>query len=321
MAPIYKFALIQMQPKPVDPAANFAKAEAEIRKAAAAGCHLAILPEYHLTSWVPEHPDFITACADSEAYLARYQALARELNISLVPGTICEAHPATEHTPDPASERARELLGGDRELRNMAHFIAAGTGAVSASYQKKNLWHPERPHLSPGRHEPHSAFDTPLTHADGTPVRAGMLVCWDLAFPEAFRALIADGAELVLIPSFWLVTDLDEVGLALNPDSEKVFLDSCVVSRAFENTCAVVFCNKGGCSQVAMPIQGRLKSVLGEGESRELGLDEDGVSYVEVDLDVLRIAEENYKVREDIRGRGWHYGYELARDGGQETSK
>lgn len=140
-----------------------------------------------------------------------------------------------------------------------------------------------------------------------------MLVCWDLAFPEAFRALIADGAQLILVPSFWRLSDLDEVGLALNPDSEQVFLDSVVVARAFENTACVVFCNTGGSTQVAMPIQGRLK-VLAEEGSRELGLDEDGVSYVEVDLDVLRIAEENYKVRSDMNGTGWHYGYELARN-------
>lgn len=197
------------------------------------------------------------------------------------------------------------------ELRNMSHFIEASTGTITASYQKKNLWHPERPHLAPGKHIPHSAFDTPLTNADGTPVRAGLLVCWDLAFPEAFRALIADGAQIIFVSSFWKITDLDQMGLALNPMSERDFLNSAVVCRAFENTACVVFCNAGGCSQVAMPIQGKLKVLEGVGESKEMGLDEDGVSYVEVNLDVLRIAEQNYKVREDIRGPGWHYGYEV----------
>lgn len=106
--------------QPVDPAANFASAETAIRKAAAAGCHIAILPEYHLTSWVPQHKDFVLACAESEKFLPRYQALARELNISIVPGTICESHPATEHAPEPEDERVREILHG-KELRNMAH--------------------------------------------------------------------------------------------------------------------------------------------------------------------------------------------------------
>lgn len=236
-----------------------------------------------------------------------------------MPGTICESHPATRHAPPtPPGDEApgREQLRG-RELRNMAYFVSAGTGALAGRYQKKNLWHPERPHLSPGRHEPHAAFDTPMRGADGSPVRAGLLVCWDLAFPEAFRALVADGAQLVVVPSFWLVTDMDEVGLRLNPMCEKTFLDAACVCRAFENTACVVFANKGGCSQVAMPIQGRLKP-LEDGESRDLGLDEEGVSYVEVDLDVLRVAEENYKVREDIKGKGWHYGYALVKEKGTE---
>ena len=144
-------------------------------------------------------------------YLPRYQALARELNISIVPGTICEVH----------------KVGSDEsEVRNMAYFISAGTGEITASYQKKNLWHSERKLLTSSGHSPHTAFNTPLKHADGRHVRAGMLVCWDLAFPEAFRCLIADGADLIIIPSWWYATDLGDEALALNPDSEKVFLES-----------------------------------------------------------------------------------------------
>lgn len=69
---------------------------------------------------MPQHKDFVLACAESEKFLSRYQALARELNISIVPGTICESHPATEHAPEPEDERVREILHG-KELRNMAH--------------------------------------------------------------------------------------------------------------------------------------------------------------------------------------------------------
>lgn len=69
---------------------------------------------------MPEHPDFVVASAESEKFLPRYQSLARELGISIVPGTICEAHPVTEHAPEPEDERVREILHG-KELRNVAH--------------------------------------------------------------------------------------------------------------------------------------------------------------------------------------------------------
>ena len=89
--------------------------------------------------------------------------------------------------------------------------------------------HPEREHLTSGNDE-HEVFDTPLG-------KVGMLICWDLAFPEAFRELICQGAKLIIIPSFWTLNDCSEEGLKYNPSSEAVFLDSFLTARTFENTC------------------------------------------------------------------------------------
>ncbi|KAI1424642.1 carbon-nitrogen hydrolase [Xylaria sp. FL1777] len=288
MAPIYKVALIQLHPKPLSPAHNYEKAAAFIRHAAVKGCHLAVLPEYHLTSWVPDQPGFKDSCVDFLLYLQRYQALARELHVCIVPGTILELH-------------------GD-SLQNAAYFISSD-GEIVARYQKKNLWHPERRHLVSSAHEPHTAFDTPLG-------RVGLLICWDLAFPEAFRELIADGAQIICLPTFWSMRDVSDEGYALNSEGEALFLNSTVVARAFENTCAVVFVNAGGppekgeetsfagLSQVGVPHLGALGR-LGRAE---------GMSIVDLDMDVLRVAEENYKVREDMQAEGWHYAYTRIRD-------
>ncbi|KAI0405038.1 carbon-nitrogen hydrolase [Xylaria palmicola] len=289
MAPVYKIALIQLHPKPLLPVQNFEKSSSFIREAASKGCHLAVLPEYHLTSWVPDEPGFKESCADAPMYLQKYQDLAKNLNICIVPGTILESH-------------------GD-SLQNIAYFISSN-GDISARYQKKNLWHPERHHLVSSAHEPHTAFDTPLG-------RVGLLICWDLAFPEAFRELIADGARIICVPTFWSLRDVSDEGYTLNPDGEAVFLNSTVVSRAFENTCAVVFVNSGGppekgektrfagLSQVSVPHIGTLGR-LGRAE---------GMSIVDLDMDVLRVAEANYKVREDMQAEGWHYAYTRIRDG------
>lgn len=164
-----------------------------------------------------------------------------------MPGTVVEAHVEAETVED--------------QLHNVAYFID-DKGKILGRYQKKNLWyscalvqhpplfsscclnlwidnhrllrrHPERPHLTSSTHAPHETIQTPLG-----PV--GMLICWDLAFPEAFRELIANGAKMIIIPTFWTHADCSAYGLAKNPMSEKLFLESTITARAFENTCAIV---------------------------------------------------------------------------------
>lgn len=293
-----------------------------------------MLPEYHLTSWCPEKAGFVSASRESFAYLAKYQALARDLDINIVPGTIChppqpQSSPSAEdadgqHDGEKEEEEEPSVEvpgGGDAapvELCNMAYFLAAGTGEVLGSYQKKNLWHPERGHLAAGRAPPHTAFEVPTLPpivaggpddkgAGGKTVKVGLLVCWDLAFPEAFKALVAQGADLIVVPSYWYMTDVDEAARRFNPECERLFLSNALVTRAYENTAAVVFCNAGGLSQVAVPILGALGAFGTAEETKERG--ESELRVVEVDMEVLRTAEENYKIREDMAKEAWHYGY------------
>lgn len=132
-----------------------------------------------------------------------------------------------------------------------------------------------------------------------------MLICWDLAFPEAFRALIKDGADMIIIPSCWHMSDVNEAALSLNPQSERIFLESATVLRAFENTAAIVFCNAGGLSSVTMPHQGCL-------ERADVG--EEMMLVSEVDLGILKLAEENYEIRADMKKVDWCYAHTIEKD-------
>lgn len=268
---------------------NHTKAVEYIRRAAAQKCIIAVLPEYHLTNWKPDDPNFISLCAQSPKYLAAYCELAKELNICIVPGTIVQ----------------KEENG---TLTNIAYFID-NEGRILGQYQKKNLWHPERPHLTSSAHEKHEVVDTPIG-------KIGMLICWDLAFPEAFRELIAAGAKIIIIPTFWTLNDCNEAGLARNPLSEALFLESTLVARTFENTCAIIFANAGG------PVGGKKGGYAGMsqltvpfvGSVGKMG-DEEGMTVVDLDMQILEEAEDNYKVREDMGREGWHYEYSLTREG------
>lgn len=194
---------------------NYEKAANFVRAAARQHAQLAVLPEYHLLNWVPKDPGFKEACGQWKVYLDKYCALAKECNINIVPGTIVQLHDAGTD---------------DEKLLNVAYFIN-NEGQVIGEYVKKNLWGDiERLHLTSSSEDPHPVFDTPLG-------KVGMLICWDLAFPEAFREMIAKGAKIIIIPTFWTLNDCSKAGLAINPSAEALFLDSMLTARCFENTC------------------------------------------------------------------------------------
>lgn len=273
--------------QPFRSAENFANAAKFIRDAAAQRCHLAVLPEFHLTNWVPDDPRFAPLCADWERYLRAYQSLARECNICIVPGSIVQTIPGTSCPPHTL------------KLENVTYFIS-NTGEILGSYTKKNLWGPtERKHLRSSGDSPHQVIHTPLG-----PV--GLLVCWDLAFPEAWRELVYQGAKIIILPTLWTRSGASDAGHHWNPSAESLFLDSVMTARAYENTCAVVFANAGGppgrnyCgnSQVTTPYAGPLV---------RLGTSVEGMAIADLNMQVLEDAEANYSLRADLTHENWHY--------------
>ncbi len=61
----------------------------------------------------------------------------------------------------------------------------------------------------------------------------GMLICFDLAFPEAARVLALAGAEVIIAPS-------------AVPTSFRIYTERRVVARALDNQCYVLYCNFAG---------------------------------------------------------------------------
>lgn len=79
---------------------------------------------------------------------------------------------------------------------------------------------------------------------------------------------------------------------------------------------AIVFANAGGppgrgyagLSQVVVPFVGALT---------RLGSCAEGMSVVDVDMQVLEDAEDNYKVRSDLARHDWHYDYKHSGEKGK----
>lgn len=295
MAPIHKVAVVQWHIKNLDPEYNHARAVSYIKSAAADGASLAVLPEYHLCGWAPESPLFYSIALKSQTYLDAYCKLAKKLGINIVPGTIIEAHKGQKDGNSSSEEQS------DHVLYNTAYFISSA-GEVVGKYVKKNIWHPERPHLTSSGTDPHEVFDTEVG-------KVGMLICWDLAFPEAFRELIAKGAEIIIIPTYWGKHDASPEALKLNPDSEQLFIESTLTARCYENTCAIIFANAAGPADFYLGMSRAVLPFMGPVQGKSMPAEQEGHMVVDLDMSVLALAEENYKVREDIESDGWHYTY------------
>ena len=75
---------------------------------------------------MPDDPKFIACCGEWQDWLDKYQALAKSLNICIVPGTIVERH--------------QDAPGDEYKLLNAAYFID-NHGDILGRYVKTNLWY------------------------------------------------------------------------------------------------------------------------------------------------------------------------------------
>ncbi|THH16688.1 hypothetical protein EW146_g3991 [Bondarzewia mesenterica] len=193
---------------------NVARLESFVSSATSQHADLIVFPEYFLTGVIAEH---LHLASDEGHWVEMLQNLARKYSIDIVAGTIVE----------------KSSLN-DEHLFNTARYIDKH-GEVLGEYRKKNLWHPEKEYLQSAT-EDHQVFQTEK-------FKAGLLICWDLAWPEAFRALMLQGVEVVIVPTCWLLDDVGEIGKKYDPDGsgEAAWVDSMVVNRAYENECCVIF--------------------------------------------------------------------------------
>lgn len=181
-----KIAALQMVSS-TDPATNLATARTLLRAAADAGAELAVLPEYFC---VLGHRD-TDKLALREAYGSGplqdfLAASARELGLWIAGGTL-------------------PLEAGDAEHVRNSTLVYAPDGACVARYDKIHLFHYdngreryEEARVIEAGAEP-VVFD--LRARDGRSWRVGLSVCYDLRFPELYRAHARAGAELLLVPS------------------------------------------------------------------------------------------------------------------------
>jgi 5-aminopentanamidase len=114
--------------------------------------------------------------------------------------------------------------GDDGRLYNSA-AVVDGSGVIGV-YRKVHLWDREKLNFEPGS-DPPTVFDTPAG-------RIGVLVCYDLEFPEMTRMLALAGAELIAVPTNWPLVDRPE---GERPPEVTIAMAAARVNRVFIACC------------------------------------------------------------------------------------
>jgi predicted amidohydrolase len=164
-----------------DKAANLERAERLVARAASLGADVIALPEKWNGVGNAEQLHALAEPLEGGESVSALSRWAQTHGVSIVGGSI--------------SER-RE---GHEKLSNTS-IVVAPDGSVSAVYRKIHLFDVEVGGLVYRESEAEEPGDEPVvTQVEDWPV--GLTVCYDVRFPELYRVLALEGAELVTVPA------------------------------------------------------------------------------------------------------------------------
>jgi predicted amidohydrolase len=191
-----------------DPDANLREASRLIDLAAGEGADLAALPElFTFLGPASEHPRIAEPIPGPTT--ERLSSLAALHRMYILGGSFLERIP------------------GESRLGNTSTLFDR-SGALIARYRKLHLFDVDLPGQAPYRESATVAPGTEVVTADTEFGRVGLSICYDLRFPELYRALVSQAAEVIFVPAaFTLHTGKDHWEVLLR-------------ARAIENQAYVV---------------------------------------------------------------------------------
>ena len=166
-------SLAQMDVLLGDWEANLKQALAFIEEAADRGSELVILPELWSTGYALDRIGELSS--HTEVILAELCGLASRRSLWLIPGSLPES--------------------GKEGVYNTA-FVISPSGKVVSRYRKIHLFPlmEEDKYMEAGRN---------LVLAETPWGKVGLMICYDLRFPELARSLALKGARLLVVPAEW----------------------------------------------------------------------------------------------------------------------
>jgi predicted amidohydrolase len=250
MADRLRVACVQLN-SGTDKAENLEKAERLVVRAASTGADVVLLPE----KW--------NAIGSAETLRANAEPLEGGPTVEAMAGW------ARQHGITLVGGSITEIREGREKLSNTCPVFDP-SGDLVAVYRKIHMFDVEvGGHVYRESEAEEPGEETLVCAAEGW--RVGLTVCYDLRFPELYRILALEGAELITVPAaFTLYTGKDHWELLLR-------------ARAVENQCYVAAANEWGVHEGGKASYGRSTIVDPWGVVLAQAADEDTVVAAELD--------------------------------------
>jgi len=255
MSGTLRVACVQLTSR-ADKAANLEKTERLVAQAAATGADIVVLPEKWNAIGSSDELHAAAETLDDGESVAAMASWAKAHAITLVGGSITER---------------RE---GRAKLSNTS-IVFDSDGSIVGLYRKIHMFDVEVGGLVYRESEAEEPGDEPVV-VDAEHWSLGLTVCYDVRFPELYRILALEGAELVTVPAhFTTPTGKDHWHVLLR-------------ARAIENQYYVAAPAQVGETQPGKPSYGRSLIVDPWGIVLAQAPDEETVITAELDRARLR---------------------------------
>jgi predicted amidohydrolase len=249
-------AAVQMKSVQGDVICNHLSMERFVRTAAKKGARLIGLPELWSTGYHLSAAEFkeLAQLQDGPTVLLA-QKLARELNVVLI-------------VPFPEKDLVKNI-------NYISCAVIDQDGAVLGIHRKSFLWGNEKEKFTAGPFT-YEVYSTGIG-------KIGVLICYDIEFPEPARILSLGGAELIICPSVW-------------SNEAKRRWEIQLPARALDNQCFVIGINTvddGACGRSVVI------SPMGEiiNEAQDTG---EELLVATLDLDEITLVRERLPYLKDL---------------------
>lgn len=255
---------IQFKPTLSKKDVNLKKVEYYLEKHSDKKLDLVVLPEFFSTGI--DHNAFENEPEDENGgETVKYiSELAKRYNTNIVAGTVIEK-------------------SGDK-LYNTC-FVLNRNGDFVGKYRKKHLFN------YMGGHEGNliTAGNETVT-VDLDIGKIGLGICYDIRYPQQFRELAKSGAEIIVLPTAWLVPDeiFNDTKALANAQNMWEAMNR---TRAFDNLVYTVSCNQWGSGCI-----GKSLVVAPTTEIMSDAKNEQGGFYADIDLNIVKLYKTIYPI-------------------------